>query len=301
MQTLYTLAATDAVESDTSKKQNSALLDDKLNRALDIFIASILYTFRVAQFAEKDADYRASKYLPTTEDLKVNTKIAQNEFVLQVSAYPDFAQRVKDLKDRYAAADEWIKKIYQDLEKTPEYLKYVADEVKTAYKEKAIIHFIWEKLILTNEPFQEHLIDEWQGWEDDREMTIMLMDNFFKGDYKTIFPTLLSDEKKEYAHELLHTALEKETYCMELIKPKLYNWDAERVALIDFILLRMGVCEFLYFPTIPTKVTINEYIEIAKVYSTPQSGQFVNGVLDNILKDLEKENKIQKQERIRKP
>ena len=84
---------------------------------------------------------------------------------------------------------------------------------------------------------------------------------------------------------------------MELIEPKLNNWDKERVALIDLLLLRMGVCELLYFPTIPTKVTINEYIDIAKQYSTPQSGQFVNGVLDNILKDLVKEGKIQKEER----
>ena len=94
--------------------------------------------------------------------------------------------------------------------------------------------------------------------------------------------------------------LENEDYCIELIPPKLINRDAERVALIDLLLLRMGVCEMLYFPTIPTKVTINEYIEIAKQYSTPQSGQFVNGVLDNMLKDLERENLIRKQERNRK-
>ena len=87
---------------------------------------------------------------------------------------------------------------------------------------------------------------------------------------------------------------------MSIVQPKLNNWDAERVALIDLLLLRMGVCEMLYFPTIPTKVTINEYIEIAKMYSTPQSGQFVNGVLDNILKDLEREKKINKEERNRK-
>jgi N utilization substance protein B len=84
---------------------------------------------------------------------------------------------------------------------------------------------------------------------------------------------------------------------MELIKPKLKNWDAERVAIIDLILLKMGVAELLYFPTIPTKVTINEYIEIAKNYSTPQSGQFVNGVLDNLLKELVSANKIRKIER----
>jgi N utilization substance protein B len=90
---------------------------------------------------------------------------------------------------------------------------------------------------------------------------------------------------------------DKEEFCTELIAPKLNNWDKERVAMIDMLLLRMGVCEFLYFPTIPTKVTINEYIDIAKQYSTPQSGQFVNGVLDNILKDLVKENKVVKTDR----
>ena len=84
---------------------------------------------------------------------------------------------------------------------------------------------------------------------------------------------------------------------MELIEPKLKNWDKDRVALIDLLLLRMGVCELSYFPTIPTKVTINEYIDIAKQYSTPQSGQFVNGVLDNILKDLVKADKINKTDR----
>ncbi|HYC29601.1 MAG TPA: transcription antitermination factor NusB, partial [Chitinophagaceae bacterium] len=118
---------------------------------------------------------------------------------------------------------------------------------------------------------------------------------------KVNFLNLISGEKREYAQSLMQTVLEKKEYCMELIGPKLINWDAERVALVDLLLLRMGVCEFLYFPTIPTKVTINEYIELAKLYSTPQSGQFVNGVLDNILKELEKDNQIRKQERVRKP
>ena len=128
----------------------------------------------------------------------------------------------------------------------------------------------------------------------------MLMENFFKSNSKINYLSLISTEKKEYAHSLMHTVMDKKDFCMELIQPKLINWDAERVALIDLLLLRMGVCELLYFPTIPTKVTINEYIEVAKLYSTPQSGQFVNGVLDNILKDLEREDKIRKQERTRK-
>ena len=121
--------------------------------------------------------------------------------------------------------------------------------------------------------------------------------NSHKNQKNLNFLKFISSEKKEYAQSLLATVLEKEDYLLELIQPKFKNWDAERIATIDLTVLKMGVAELLYFPTIPTKVTINEYIEVAKQYSTEQSGQFVNGVLDNILKDLTKENVIRKIDR----
>ncbi len=108
------------------------------------------------------------------------------------------------------------------------------------------------------------------------------------------FQEIISKEKYDFAKTLLLSVLEKKEVTMELIKPKLKNWDAERIATLDMILMEMGVCEFLYFETIPPKVTINEYIDIAKDYSTPQSGQFVNGILDNIHKELVVENKMHK-------
>jgi N utilization substance protein B len=90
------------------------------------------------------------------------------------------------------------------------------------------------------------------------------------------------------------TVIEKKEYTLELIKPKLNNWDSDRIALLDMIIIQMGICELLYFETIPTKVTINEYIDLAKDYSTIQSGQFINGILDNIHKELLTEGKINK-------
>jgi len=104
----------------------------------------------------------------------------------------------------------------------------------------------------------------------------------------------VAPDKWQYARQLLDTVMEKEQYLMELIRPKLKNWDSDRIALIDMLLLKMGLTELLYFETIPTKVTINEYIDIAKDYSTQQSGQFVNGILDSIHKELISQNKIQK-------
>jgi N utilization substance protein B len=297
MQTLYTLATIGTDNIAEQKKSGSRLLEEKLSRSLDLFVISIAYTLRAAQYAEKEAGRRASKYLPTKEDLNVNTKIAGNEFLWKVLENETFKEKIKETGiDRYIDED-WIKKIFNSLAASKEYAAYISTNERDSKGELNIIKLIWEKHVYDNEAVMEHFSDELPGWDDDKEMTRMLMDNFFKSSSKINFLKLISEEKNTYAHELLHTTLEKDEYCTELIQPKLINWDSERVALIDMLLLKMGVSELLFFPTIPTKVTINEYIEIAKQYSTPQSGQFVNGVLDNILKDLTKENKIHKEQR----
>lgn len=297
MQTLYTLATTGVTNLDEQKKSGSVLLEEKLTRFLDLFVISVLYTVKVAQYAEKDAGKRASKYLPTAEDLNVSTKIAGNEFLWKILNNETFIEKIKDKHISRYLDDDLVKRIYKLFADTPEYKEYISTRERDYKSELAIIRFIWEDKIFGDEFVMEHFTDDLPEWEDDSDMTKILMDNFFKSSTKVNFLQLISAEKIEYAHNLLSTTLEKDAFCTELIQPKLINWDSERVALIDMFLLRMGLCELLYFPTIPTKVTINEYIEIAKLYSTPQSGQFVNGVLDNILKDLTKENKITKEQR----
>lgn len=301
MQSLYTLEAMEPGAVDRNKKTGSVILNEKLNRSLDLFLISILYVVKVAQYAETDAHHRASKYLPTKEDLNVSTKIAGNEFLWEILSNQTFPEKIKEGRLEQYIDEEWIKKLYLSLIKTPEYQEYIQENSRHPKKEKFIIRFIWEKIMLPYEKLMEYFSEELPGWEDDHEMTLMLMENFFRGSMKINYLSLISQEKREYANLLLQTVLDKKDYTMELIQPKLQNWDAERVALVDLLILQMGVCELLYFPTIPTKVTINEYIELAKRYSTPQSGQFVNGVLDNILKDLTKDNKIRKQDRSRKP
>jgi N utilization substance protein B len=293
MQTLYTLATLENGPQG-NKAASARILNDKLEHVLDIFTVCVLYSLRIAQYAETDAQRRSSKYLPSAEDMNVDTSISLNSFVLKMLETPSFKEKVKkDNLEKFVDKD-WVKKIYQLLAKSEEYQAYIAAKTHTPTQEKEIIQFIWEKQVLGNEGLIGYFMDELPGWEDDSELIVMMMQNFFKNPSKVNFSNLLSGEKKEYAHDLLTAVIEKDAYCMELIEPRLNNWDKERVALIDLLLLRMGVCEFLYFPTIPNKVTINEYIDIAKQYSTPQSGQFVNGVLDNILKSLVSENKIRK-------
>lgn len=298
MQTLYSLASLPAAETEEKELQiGNKLLNEKLSHSLDLFTTVILYVARVAQYAETDAAARASKFLPTEADLAVNTRIAGNEALWQILGNKSFTERVKESAlERYIDGD-WVKKLYQQLSKSETYVSYTEAAEKSAKSERAILQHIWETLMLGNDAVMEHFTDELPGWEDDKDMIVMLMQNFFRNPAKINFLDLLSGEKKEYAKELLRNVLQREDYTMEFIRPRLVGWEAERVALIDMLLLRMGVCEFLYFPTIPTRVTINEYIEIAKQYSTPQSGQFVNGMLDNILKSMEKEGMIRKTDR----
>jgi N utilization substance protein B len=136
--------------------------------------------------------------------------------------------------------------------------------------------------------------EHFNNWDDDGEMMNLLVLNFIGKPAGADLQQLVSREKWQFAKDLLETCLDKKELTMEYIKPKLKNWDAERIAALDMILMRMGVCEFLFFETIPPKVTINEYIDLAKDYSTPQSGHFVNGILDNIHKDLVKDEKMHK-------
>ena len=127
-------------------------------------------------------------------------------------------------------------------------------------------------------------------------MVIQLLAGYLQKPGSINFNQLMSKDKVDFAKSLLETVLDKNDMLQEIIKPKLKNWDPERIAVLDMIMMKMGVSEFLFFETIPPKVTINEYIDLAKDYSTQQSGQFVNGILDNIHKELVLQGKMQKVE-----
>jgi N utilization substance protein B len=298
MQTLYAL---ETMEPGSIKPGTAtSLLKDKLDQTCQIFTYLLYSLVRVAQYAEIDSQARASKHLPTAEDLNVNTKIAGNEFLEQISNDKGFQANLELWKMRHLPDQELIRKIYNSLTATDIYKAYIKEPSRSKAAEKEIVEYLYKNVLSTNELFIQHMEDHFLHWGDDAEMMTILINNYLNKPHLFNFLQLISQEKLEYSRELLLTVINKKEYCLELIKPKLQNWDPERIAAVDMLLMEMGVCEFLYFPTIPTKVTINEYIDLAKTYSTPQSGQFVNGILDNILKDLEQAQQIQKTDRTKK-
>lgn len=291
MQTLYVL---DSMEGQTKPGESQSILTKKIDQTRLLFSYLIYFITEVARYAEKDALQKASKHLPTAADLAINTKIAGNELLWKIIEDSSFKATVSEGKFVHIIDNDLVKKIYLDLVASTEYKEYIEQESRQKKSEQHILEYIFNYLMLPNELFITHIEEKFINWDDDAEMMQTLVLNYLQKPAEQVFHDILSKEKWGFAKSLLQTVQDKKEQTLELIKPKLKNWDADRVAALDLILLQMGVCEFLYFDTIPTKVTINEYIDLAKAYSTPQSGQFVNGLLDNIQKELTAENKIEK-------
>jgi len=292
MQTLYSL---DSYSAGSGKSgEPLSILTRKIQDSRHLFTYLIYFISEVAGFAETDARKKASKHLPSQSDLSVNTKIAGNELLQKINGDASFQSVVKDAKFSSLTDADLLKKIYSNLTGTEEYKEYIAEPDRNKKEEKRILEFIFNSLMLPNELFISHIEEQFINWDDDAEMMQTLVMNYLQKPAPGVFADLLGNDKWMFAKNLLQTVLDKKEHTLELIKPKLKNWDADRIAALDMIILQMGVCEFLYFETIPTKVTINEYIDIAKAYSTVQSGQFINGILDNIHKEMMAENKIEK-------
>jgi len=291
MQTLYTI---DSMSGEVKPGEPLIILNKKLDLTRHLFTYLVYFITEVARYSETAAKQRASKNLPTAADLSVNTKIAGNEILWKIFEQPGFNAAVSEFKLKHIIDTELLKKIYLQLAASEEYKEYIEVQARDKKAEKDILEYIFGTLLLPNEDFIMHIEEFFINWDDDAEMMEQLVLNFLQKPASYDFGLILSKEKLEFAKGLLQTTLEKNEVTLELIKPKLKNWDADRIAALDLIILQMGVCEFLFFETIPTKVTINEYIDLAKEYSTVQSGQFVNGLLDNIHKELTAENKIHK-------
>lgn len=287
MQVLYML--------ETQKQGNStALLQKEFDKTRNLFVFLVHLLHQVALYAEVESQQRSAKNLPNEGDLTFNIKIAGNSIVWQTIESEGFKKVFEIVKPQQWIDKDLVKNLFRQLTESAVYNTYILEENRDKAKDKEILKFIFGTIILGAENAVDYIDEHFSNWEDEGDLMIDFMLNYIQKPTSVDFFDLVGAEKLKFATDLLQTAIDKKTVTEEIIKPKLKNWDPERIAMIDMILLRLGVCELLYFDTIPTKVTINEYIDLAKEYSTEQSGHFVNGILDNIHKELVGNGKIQK-------
>ncbi len=302
MQALYA-----NISSSEQYNSQEALKDyyNNIQQTKNLLIYVLSLAKEICEYALIDANAKSSKYLPTEADLNLSTSIAHNSLVVGLQNNESFKTFVKTHGISCANHTDYVRNLYTQLVALPIYKEYSVKTEHTLEDDNTI--FIEVIKLITKmelappvpegeEPIiPEHYLEDICGnFLADAE----IIDAWFEKNTSRItsynYAALLGTEKREFGEELIHTFIEKNVVTADIIKPKLINWDADRIAMMDRLILQLGITELLYFINIPTKVTINEYIDIAKIFSTPQSGQFVNGVLDKIHKELLSENKIHK-------
>ena len=290
MQTLYSLEAQDNQKPGDAQK----ILQKHFDQSRQLLIYLIYFLTELARYAETDSLRRSTKHLPSELDKNVSTKLAGNQLLWKMLEQESYQKMLKKDKPELNESTDMVRKLYLEFRESAVYNSYISENSREKKPEKEILEFIFNDFMLANESFESHLEEIFPNWSDDSEMMQKLVTGYLNKTSAFNFEEIVSPDKAYFASELLAAANEKKEVTMELIRPKLKNWDADRIATLDMIFMQMGVCEFLFFETIPPKVTINEYIDLAKDYSTPLSGQFVNGILDSIHKDLVAENKMHK-------
>jgi N utilization substance protein B len=290
MQTLYALEAQENQKTADAQR----ILQKHFDQSRQLLIYLIYFLTELARYAETDSLRRSSKHLPSELDKNVNTKLAGNQLLWKMLEQESYQKIIKKDKPELNDHIDMVRKLYLELKETEDYKSYISENSRDKKPEKEILEYIFNDFMLANESFESHLEEIFPNWGDDAEMMQKLVTGYLNKTTAFNFEEIVSPDKLLFARGLLAAVMEKKEVTMDLIRPKLKNWDADRIATLDMIFMQMGVCEFLFFETIPPKVTINEYIDLAKEYSTPLSGQFVNGILDNIHKDLVTENKMHK-------
>lgn len=270
---------------------------NSIEMAYDAYLFNLYQLLKIAEYANKDAAIRAEKLLPTEEDKNFSTKLYNNPITLSIAENIEFHALLKKRKIRYRMDADLTRRFYQSFAQKDIYKAYIKQEEVSEQEHIDILLELY-KNCLKDEVFEEIVDEQFISWMDDKSLVIGAM----KKTLKTL-PTEAkfyeehepSDETcMEYGLELLHKTLFFDKDLEAIIEPVLKNWDMERVAIIDMILLKLALCELMHFSSIPPKVTINEYVELAKLYSTPKSKDFVNGVIDRLTKQLTKDGRINK-------
>ena len=264
-----------------------------------LYLFNIYTLLQICRFAKVDAQKRHAKYLPSEEDLKFTDKFYTNALIQSLVKHIQLQKKIKDLHFETRMDQDLIRKMYKDFSNEEVYRAYIQKEVNAEEDHVDILHELY-RFIRRSEVFNEMVEDLYATWEDDKSLVVGAVNKTLKAlpaasDFLEEYQ--VQSETYQFGIQLLNRTAQDDTKIQEIFEPTLKNWDVERLALIDTILIKMAIAEFLYFKSIPTKVTLNEYVEVSKQYSTAKSKDFINGILDKVMKQLQEDGLIKKEGR----
>ena len=297
LQSLY--AYHQSASRDITQQEKNLLIS--IDKVYEMYIWMLSLISEIVGYAETDAIDRAHKHLPTKEDLNANLKILTNRFVVTLKQNKDFLAGLKKYKVAWEFEPELVKTLFTILKTSPEYAEYLGKTGDTIQTDKDIIKFIFKKVILKSTLAEQVFEDMFIFWPVDKDVLQALIAKTFKNfasedAAKNHLAEVTGNwaEDKEFIIDLFKYTVRYDKEYQQLITAKTQNWEPDRIAMMDTLLMKMALAEFIRLESIPVKVTINEYLEISKEFSTPKSNSFINGILDKILAELKSENKIKK-------
>lgn len=297
MQTIY---AFNGSESDDLSKDQKFLLFS-IDNMYNLYLLLVSLLIEVQKRAESDLEKKQKKHLATAADKNPNRKFVNNQVLQLIKENLPLKNALKSYKiDQWDLDSEYVEIIFKSIVSSDLYKEYMETKVSDFKEDKDFIVDVFKDIIAPNEKLYDYIEDKNLTWLDDLptvNTTILKLLRKLKSNASENYfvPKLYKDDDdKQFAINLFKKTLLKSTALNKEIQEKTQNWDTDRIADVDFVLLQMAICELQNFPSIPVKVTMNEYLEIAKEYSTPKSSIFINGILDKLVKEYEADGKLNK-------
>ena len=281
---------------DTAEKE----LFFSLSKAYDMYNYLLLLMVEITKQAEKKQNAAKGKLLPTAEELCPNTKFVDNRFIAQLESNQQLLEFSQAQKKTWENESEFVKALCEKIMNSDIYKEYMASETSSYDEDRELWRKIYKRIIFNNEELDQVLEDQSLYWNDDKEIVDTFVLKTIKrfeeknGPKQELLPEFKDEEDQDFARRLFRRTILNADYYRHLISENTRNWELDRVAFMDVVIMQIALAEILSFPNIPVSVSLNEYVEIAKLYSTPKSGSFINGTLDGIVNTLKAENKLTK-------
>lgn len=295
MQSIYAMHQND---SDNLEKEEKFLFNS-IENIRDLYLIMLSALVEIRNSEEKFIEKSSQKHLATPEERNPNKKFINNQVLHLLSESNALSVAMEDRKiTNWQNNDDYILLLLDEVKNSELYQKYMHNKVNNFEEDREFIADLFTDVIAPNDKLYEYLEDHKLTWIDDIPVVNTLIIKQLRvispqGKDAFFVPKLYKDsDDKDFVRDLFRKTVLNDVELAKEFIDKTPNWDTERIAELDAIILKMAICEFLKFPSIPVKVTINEYLEIAKEYSTPKSSIFINGILDNLVKDYQASNKL---------
>ncbi len=265
-----------------------------LSKAYDLYNYLLLLMVEVTKQANKRLNAAKNKLVPTKEELFPNTKFVENRFIAQLEVNKQLLEFSNNQKKTWENEADFVKTLCDKILESDIYKEYMASETSSYEEDRELWRKLYKNIIFNNIELDQVLEDQSLYWNDDKEIVDTFVLKTIKrfdeknGAKQELLPEFKDEEDQDFARRLFRRTILNADYYRHLISENTKNWDLDRVAFMDVVIMQIALAEILSFPNIPVSVSLNEYVEIAKLYSTPKSGGFINGTLDGIVNSLKK-------------